>query len=193
MTKSSSYLFLSLIILIFISCSNDNSKSQNEVAKHAKYPTVAAMIDSSGDFSSDNGTFKILSESPLHIQISEITMDGMPDEQIKQETLKNIVYIAYQTFATTEIESLTITSVPLIFDTEKQKTIGYNDNFKTTLTVDRNKAKKVMEQFVGLTDFDELLGADGGDSQYFPDSPSPKFEKLKSIDTIEKVIKALTK
>ena len=119
-------------------------------------------------------------------------MDGMPDEQIKQETLKNIVYIAYQTFATTEIESLTITSVPLIFDSEKQEPIGYNDNFKTTLIIDRNKAKKVMEQFVGLTDFNDLLGADGGDGLYFPDSPSPKFDKLKSIDTIENVIKALT-
>ena len=192
MTKSSSYLFFFLFTLIFISCSNDNSKSQNEVAKHAKYQTIAAMIDSSGDFASDNGTFKILSESPLHIQISEITLDGMPNEQIKQETLKNIVYIAYQAFATTEIESLIITSVPLIFDTEKQEIIGYNDNFKTTLTIDRNKAKKVMEQFVGLTDFDDLLGVDAGEGQYFPDSPSPKFDKLKSIDTIESVIKALT-
>jgi hypothetical protein len=119
-------------------------------------------------------------------------MNGTPDEKIKQETLKNIVYIAYQTFATTEIDSLTITSIPLIFDTEKQKPIGYDNNFKTTLTINRDKAKKVMEQFVELTDFDDLLGADGGNGLYFPDSPSPKFEKLKSVDTIESVIKALT-
>lgn len=190
--KFSIYLFLSVITLFFISCSNDNSKNQNQVVKHAKYPTVSAMIDSSGDFSSDNGTFKILSESPLHIQISEITMNGTPDEQIKQETLKNIVYIAYQMFATTEIESVTITSIPLFFDTEKHKSIGFNDNFKTTLTISKDNAKKVMEQFVGLTDFDDLLGADGGNGQYFPDSPSPKFDKLKSLDTIESVIKALT-
>jgi hypothetical protein len=190
--KSSIYLFFSVITLFIISCSNDNSQNQNQVVKHAKYPTVSAMIDSSGDFSSDNGTFKVLSESPLHIQISEITMNGTPDEKIKQETLKNIVYIAYQTFATTEIDSLTITSIPLIFDTEKQKPIGYDNNFKTTLTINRDKAKKVMEQFVELTDFDDLLGADGGNGLYFPDSPSPKFEKLKSVDTIESVIKALT-
>jgi hypothetical protein len=191
MTKHSFYLLLSVITFFLISCSNDNSESQNKGAKHAKYQTVTAMLDSSGDFSSDNGTFKILSESPLHIQISEITLDARPDEQIKQETLKNIVYIAYQTFATTEIESLSITSVPLMFDTEKQELIGYNDNFKTTLTIDRKKAKMVMEQFVGLTDFDDLLGMDTGEGLYFPNSPSPKFDKLKSIDTIENVINAL--
>jgi hypothetical protein len=160
---------------------------------HTIYPTISAMIDSSGDYASDNGTFKIISENPLHIQISKIVMPDTPIDELKKGAMEGIVYIAYQAFASTGIKDITITAVPLIYDATNDKKLGFSEPARYTATISRDKAQEVMQKIVGITNFDDLLGYDAGEGQYVADSPAPAFEKLKSEDTIEEVLALLTK
>src|SRR5687767_7829270 len=54
----------------------------NPSKKHAFYSSITALIDSSGDYASDNGTFRIISNNPLHIQISNIAMPSQSVEEL---------------------------------------------------------------------------------------------------------------
>ncbi|UGA38940.1 hypothetical protein JOS77_04455 [Chromobacterium haemolyticum] len=49
--------------------------------KATQFKIVAAMMEELGDFSADNNTFKVISEQPLHIQLSNIAVAGVPEQQ----------------------------------------------------------------------------------------------------------------
>ncbi len=161
----------------------DESKSTK---KHSFYPSITALIDSSGDYASDNGTFKIISNSPLHIQISNIAMPSQSVEELKKMSMHGIVYVAYDAFASTNIKEITITSVPIIYDGANSKNLGFNESARYTATIKKERARQVMQQRIGTSNFDDLLG-----NGEFLNSPSPEFDKLKSEDTIEEVLNQL--
>jgi hypothetical protein len=156
------------------------------VKKHAFYPSITAMIDSAGDYASDNGTFKIISNDPLHIQISNIAMPSQSIDELKKTAMHGIVYVAYDAFASTNIKEITITSVPIVYDGATSKNLGFVESARYTATIKKERARKVMQQRIGTSYFDDLLG-----NGEFLNSPSPAFEKLKSEDTIEEVLSQL--
>jgi hypothetical protein len=172
--------------------SGEEKKEVSGKKGHSVYPSISAMIDSSGDYASDNGTFQIISENPLHIRISRISMPEVSLDQLKYEAKEGIVYIAYTAFASTDIEEITITAVPKMYDAANNKDLGFNKQASYTATINRDIAQKVMQKIAGVNKFDDLLGEDVGNGVYFPDSPNDAFEKLKSEKNIDEVLSMLT-
>jgi len=154
--------------------------------KHAFYTSIAALIDGSSDYASENGTFKIISNNPLHIQISNIAMPSQSLDELKKTAMHGIVYVAYDAFASTNINEIKITSVPIVYDGAKNKNLGFAESARYTATIKKERARQVMQQRIGTSNFDDLLG-----NGEFLNSPSPAFEKLKSEDTIEEVLNQL--
>lgn len=173
--------------------SADSSVNKGPSRKtHSFYATIAEMMEDDYGYASDNGTFKIISRKPLQIQISQILIPSMSDEEMKALSLEGLIYIAYMTFATTPIEVIAITSVPMVYDGATSKHLGFNESARYTITIDKEKARQVMLKICGTSNFDDLLGY-SENGKYLADSPTPIFEKLKSTDTSEEVFKLLKK
>jgi hypothetical protein len=161
--------------------------------KHSSYTSIAEMMEDDYGYASDNGTFKIISKQPLHIQISQIVMPSMSGEEMKDMSLEGLIYITYMTFATTPIEEITITSVPMVYDGATSTNLGFFESGRYTISINKEKARQVMLRICGTSDFDDLLGYEDGNGQIMEDSPTPSFDKLKSTDTNGKVFKLLSK
>ncbi|WP_291273992.1 hypothetical protein, partial [Flavobacterium sp.] len=99
-------------------------------------------------------------------------------EDIKKEIVKrDIVYVAFQTFAQTNINELTITSIPVDFDNPKE----YVEKYKMTVKIDRNKAKSILKKYLGNEDFSILY--DNNENLWLPNAKFSvlKFEKLNDV------------
>lgn len=154
--------------------------------KPKSYTSITEMIEDGGEYAADNNTFKIVSNNPLHIQISNIVMPSQSVEELKKTSMHAIVYVAYNAFASTNIKEITITSVPIIYDGATSKNLGFKEEARYTATIKKEKAQQLMLKRIGTSNFADLLG--DGD---FANSPSPAFDKLKSEDTIEEVLNEL--
>lgn len=171
-------LFLSALMII--GCKTDNKSTEtNEKVEMPKFSTLKEMFISSADFSEDNNTLKFISsdEKNLHVQISKPILKG-DTEDIKKEIVKrDIVYVAFQTFAQTNINELTITSIPVDFDNPKE----YVEKYKMTVKIDKNKAKSILKKYLGNEDFSILY--DNNENLWLPNAKFSvlKFEKLNDV------------
>jgi hypothetical protein len=93
------------------------------------FSTAKEMIEEFHDFSIKKGTFKVLKENPLHIQLSPglIGSPQYPDsadepEIIETEVKETIVYGIYQSFIHTPIQEITVTAIPQVFNINTKKT-----------------------------------------------------------------------
>ncbi|WPQ63540.1 hypothetical protein SIO70_01505 [Chitinophaga sancti] len=159
--------------------------------KHKHYASVIEMIEESGDFTQENGSMKVISKSPLHIQISSAAGNIDDLEQMKRNAMQELIYIAYASFTMTDIPQITITTVP--YDAaqfiDHQKMV-FQKAASTTITISREKARRVMQARLSTSNFDDMFGVQVG-QQYFAESPSPLLEKLRATFPIEKVIDQL--
>ena len=199
--KFTATVFLSTAITFSIcSCNNntnnaktENSKTDTEQATErpvetsastmpSKYATVFGLIDTSADFSIEKETYKIISKEPIHIQISSKVVEGDLDKVITGLTKKDFVYVAFDAFARTNIDKITITSIPLKVDHNKPQAKGtYLEKYKVSATVTRDKAKSIMQKYIKTSNFDDLMGGDlNGKKEMF--MSSPLFDQLKSLN-----------
>lgn len=159
--------------------------------KHKNYASVIEMIEESGDFSQENGTLKIISKSPLHIQIASAAGNIGDVEQMKWNAMQELIYVAYASFTMTNISQITITTVP--YDAEQfleHQKMALQNAAATTITITKEKARQVMQARLGTSNFDDMIGVQVGQS-YFAESPSPLLEKLRATFPIDKVINEL--
>lgn len=158
---------------------------------HKHYESVMEMVEDRNDFSTEDGTLKLISKSPLHIQISHQEDKNQDVNRMKRVAMQYLISNAYAAFACTDVSKVTITSVPSDMDEfiNNQKLVFLNAA-AVTVTITRDKARQVMQSRVGTSNFDDMLGITVGKS-YFADSPSPLLNKLKAEDTVEDVISEL--
>lgn len=182
------YLLLSALLCnVLLSCASNEKPAQqlNEPAKKTpvypdKFATIDQMIEDGNDFSVETGTYKLISNIPLHIQVSAQVNDGDLQHITKQNTIKALVYVTYSVFARTNVDSLTVTSIPIrINSADPGKRGNYIDNYRISHTINREKAREVMNKYIGTTNFDELLGAEDN-GQVNMSLNSLKFDQLKS-------------
>ena len=160
---------LILSAITIISCKTDNSskneneneivntevsKSEESTKPFPKFVTLEELLKNAGDFYAENNSLKFISknEKNLHVQVSKpILEDDL--EKVKIEIVKrDIVYVAFQTFAQTEINELTITSVPVDWETRKK----YIEKYKLTVKINREKAKMILKKYLETEDFKVL-------------------------------------
>jgi len=142
-----------------------------------KYPTVVQMLNESYDFTEEQGSLKVLSKErkPLHIQVSRPILDGDPDDVIRDQTIRDIVYVTFQAFAKTDINEFTITSVPM------QSKNNYVDKYKVTLMVSRDKATAVLKKYLNTEDFQTLFKLEGTIWVPSENFDSLKFKNLNAV------------
>jgi hypothetical protein len=156
--------------------------TKNSNIEFTKYPSVSAMLEDGGDFSEEDGSLKFLSkkENHLHVQVSKPIFEGDHEKIIVEQTKRDLVYVAFQAFAQTDINELTITSVPMM-----QETKDYVNKYKLERKTNRNNAKKIMMKYLGTEDFKVLFELNG--TVWVP---SEKFNQLK-FKNLEPVFKEL--
>lgn len=168
--------------LAFFGCSSNNDENEQETKIEQEeipnfetlpqFESLKDMLADASDFYEENGSLKFISndENNIHIQVSKPILDS-DSETLKEEIVKrDIVYVAFQTFAQTNIKQLTITSVPNSTDSPN----SYIEKYKKTVTIDRIKAKSILGKYLNTEDFSELYEQNG--TLWLPND---KFSKLK--------------
>ncbi|WP_291143379.1 hypothetical protein [Flavobacterium sp. UBA7680] len=185
-------ILLILSVIVIVSCKTENKEAQYEETNTVentgncksgnalkKFSTLKEMLADSRDFNEDGGTLKFISldEKKLHVQISKPVLEN-DLERVKNEIVKrDIIYVAYQTFAQTTINELTITSVPNSNDNPKK----YFEKYKQTVKINRGKAKEILKKYLDSEDFSILYEEQNG--MWLPSKNFSvlKFEKLDEV------------
>ncbi|TPG38387.1 hypothetical protein [Flavobacterium pectinovorum] len=156
--------------------SNDDIEHDNSLPK---YKTIKEMFEASYDFSEEVGTLKFISleESKLHVQVSKPIFEGDLKNIIAEQVKRDIVYVAFQTFAQTEINALTITSVP----NSNDKPNKYFDIYKKTVKVNRENALLILKKYLDTNNFSILY--ENQNRLWVPSKQFSvlKFEKLNEV------------
>lgn len=162
------------------SAATEQSGAEKTTAVLTKYPTVIEMLEDEGSFSQEVGTLKGLTKSggPVHVQVSTPTNDGDLELYIKEEVKRNIVYVAFQAFARTDINEITVTSVPIKIGTRDQ----YIGQYKMSKSLDREKAKSLLSRYAQTEDFQDLYDPSGAFWL-----PNGQFDKLKTGENLDAV------
>lgn len=185
-------VIFTLSILLIVSCKSDRDNQVNNIPNDSvsvkslepsnddiendnsfpKYKTIKEMFEASYDFSEEVGTLKFISleKSKLHVQVSKPIFESDLKNIIEEQVKRDIVYVAFQTFAQTEINLLTITSVPNSNDNPKK----YFDNYKKTVKVNREKALIILKKYLDTDNFSILY-----ENQNVLWVPSKQFSILK--------------
>ena len=120
------------------------------------YTSIPAMIEELGDYSESNGTFKIVAKDPIHIQLSPLCAIGHEEGILDEYSKLALVYGVYKTFIHTKANKVTITSIPLLFDRDKN-TNNYLTEFSKKITITREEALTAIKNFKKLNTFNELV------------------------------------
>ncbi|MBN9338163.1 MAG: hypothetical protein J0I88_10010 [Chryseobacterium sp.] len=150
-----------------------------------KYGSVKEMLEDTHDFSTEQGTLKFINndEDDLKIQVSKPIVKGDLEKFIIESVKRDIIYVAFQAFAQTSINKITITSIPIDYN-DKSK---YYNKYKKTITITRKKADQIMANEFGSLDY-SILFSDLDGIQV----PSEDFNKLKFND-LDKIFAQLSK
>lgn len=184
---------MSVLIFLVVSCSQyketGSADTENQItpiqvrkinpSELKKYASVETMLKDAHDFTIEQGTLKFINndENNLHIQISKPIIEGDSENIIVSTVKRDIVYVAFQVFANTSTNKITITSVPVAFNNQTK----YYNEYQKTITVTRKKSDQIMQKEFGSADY-SILFADLNGIQI----PSNHFDKLKfeSLDRI---------
>jgi hypothetical protein len=143
-----------------------------------KYPTVTEMLLEAGDFGGEDGSLKIISNNPLHVQVSKSIFDGDIEKVIVEQTKRDIIYVVFQAFAQTDVDKLIVSSVP-----RQHETGAYINRYRLQRNVKRKAAQDILLKYLSTSDFKVLFALNGTIWV-----PSDKFDllKFKYLDQVYK-------
>jgi len=180
-----------LSAILLLSCTSKKSSSLTETEKASgkemvkenaakkdlvKFTSIKELMDHLGEYNEEE-TFKIVSNSPLHIQISPEIIEGDIPSTIEDLVKSSIVFVGVSTMAQTDYGDITITSVPVYFDFQTKKYTRYDDKYKKTAKVTREKVLSILKNEINVTSFGELYGSSYGGVDC-DDCPGDKFNRL---------------
>ncbi len=196
--KTLKYLSLGVITLILYSCQSDNTKETetakiedvdtldkeqaltdvtNQIAEFPKYSTVIEMLNASGDFTGHNVELIDSSEENVHVRISSEFIKDEAESVMTEQVKRDIVYVTFQAFAQTDLNKITVTSIPIIrssFNPNLEYDGKLQKSKKETISITRARATEIIEKYLQTKSFQDLYQLDG--TLYLPSS---KFDKLK--------------
>jgi len=146
-------LRLALLTAVFyFALANHPVMADTTALRPLHFDDVQAMIDDAGDYSSEKGTFKLISSAPLHIRMSPpVTQADLP-QQVAQDVRRAALYGVYRTFIHTDAAAVTVTSVPIQI-TLNPYTTKLQKKPQLQISVTRDQALKAVGS---LIDADEL-------------------------------------
>lgn len=176
--KNLFFIISAFLGMIFQSCNENENSNVNIDADNYEnfiiYDNISDMINAAHDYEDD--CFEILSNDPLHIRISSLSSKEEQPKNIKDIVKNDIVYIAFQTFAKTNLNDVTITSIPMIVESYNPESLNNGKldyAYKQTKIISRDNALTILKQYTDCDDFRQLYTKD--EYFYFPNS---EFDKL---------------
>lgn len=170
----SKHLFYAVVSAIIVSsCGGEKNESSNtqspkqEVKKadfgYIEYKGLKEMVEGLSDFHEENGTYKLLTEKPLHIQISKPFYANELKELKLSQGKHYTLYFGLCALALTPVQEITVTFLPMNENVSK----GYDNSNSTTLKLTKTKAKQVLKKYFNTEDFKilfkRMFDADGKD------------------------------
>lgn len=136
--------------------------SFSALAAPEQFKSVAELMDSYQDFKDykDYPAFKVLSEKPLHIQVSPPVLEKSSAEQIKVDIEKASVYAVYRSLYQTPATSIKVTVIPLSMnlDTHEMK---YLDAERIDFTATKKQAVSLAKQYGNINNEEDVITASG--------------------------------
>src|SRR5215218_5667584 len=114
-------------------------------ASPSKFGSVQAMVKDFKDYSQENGTFKVLTREPLHIQLSPIVVPGDFPDVIDAQVKRAVLYGIYRSFVHTPVDRITVTAIPLERNPRTDST-QYLSAYKRTVTKTRSQALELIRR-----------------------------------------------
>lgn len=134
-----------------------NKYDENGNRKLDKFATVQEMISDFGDFYPENKSYELISESPLHIRLSPMTMKGEHVDVLQEELKRAMIYGIYRSFIHTDVNEITVTVYPVL-TTFRPVSHTLLPDMAVTISKTRQQALRDVQKFVNVKSFAELLG-----------------------------------
>ncbi len=145
--------------------------------KPSSFSSVKEFFEKIGGYSESNGTLKILSLSPLHIQLSPVVVKEDFPETIENEVRRALVDGIYRSFIHTNVNQIVVTAVPLEIDfstKERRYVIGY----KRTISKSRKEALDLVKRYLRVSSFSDLITDFKVGDMVFSDQWTKEFKRL---------------
>lgn len=127
----------------------------NNLAPQA-FADVPAMIEDFGDYSAENGSFKLISSSPLHIQLAPTVVPGDLPENVQREIRRAAIYGVYRTLIHTSAPAVKVSSVPnqVTFNPQSSKIL---EKPSLVVTVTREQALQAVKKLIDAQQLSDLV------------------------------------
>lgn len=135
----------------------ENMNVYKTPVKH--FPSIEIMVNVFNDYSTEQGTFEVISVNPLHVQISPLISVQHDFPEIKNAIIsRSIVYIVYHSFAFTKTNKFTVTILPKDFQVKNRVPV-YTPVLKLekTFTITRQQALEIVQKYVKVSSISELF------------------------------------
>ena len=158
-------MFLALAVAGGLMLSSGAAVSQFASLSKAPTPPVFASaqkaFDELGDYSSELGQLKILTQSPLHVQINAeveaATVRRFPMRMVEQ-TAEVLAYGVFRTFIHTKANDVTVTAIPVLQTFSNSGTTEKALKDKAVqVRMTRTQAEKVARDVVGVQSLNDLV------------------------------------
>lgn len=141
------------------------------------YSTVIEMLNEKGDYK--NNQVEVIDDNNdnFHIRVSSEFLKGETESLITEQTKRDILYVAFQTFAQTDLNKITIIAIPIIrsdFNPNKKYDGQLQKSKSQKITITREKATSIIEKYLKTKSFQDLYQLEG--TIYIPNA---KFDRLK--------------
>jgi len=136
------------------------------------FDSIDEVIDYFGEHDVESNTYKVISEEPLRIQISPKVLPNDLPRVIKSLTNQDLIMISFFTLAHTDINEITIISVPAEYDLLNDKFIRFVEEYSITKTLTREAGLEYIKTELGISSYSELSGAKLNKLIYEDDPPS---------------------
>jgi hypothetical protein len=135
-----------------------------------QYDSLSELIYEHGDYDEGNGTFELYSEEPLEFRLSKVSIQGEPEQVTYYENWRAAAYGVYNTFAHTDIESLTVTATPLWIEGFMQRdNPRLLEERSITLAMNREQALDALEAAGGPDSLEAVKTKGGFGYQWSPE------------------------
>lgn len=143
----------------------------------SEFATVEEMIKEFHDYSTENGTFKILKANPLHIQLAPRVVPGDFPQVIEDQVKRALVYGIYRAFIHTQIQEITVTAVPQEIDIKTSKS-QYLTGYQRTISKKRQEALALVQKYLRVNSLSELVTNTNAGGVTFADQWTKDFKRL---------------
>lgn len=125
-------------------------------SEESKFSNISDMIEEFSDYSNSNGTYKILSLSPLHIQLSPMVVAGDFPEVIEEMIKRAMIYGVYRSFIHTDINQITVTAIPMEINFKGGKP-RYLKGYERTFSINRDNAQQLVQKYLKVSKLSQLI------------------------------------